>query len=185
MKYKVYTKTGDKGETSLFGGSRVPKNHPRIETYGTLDELSVFTGAIRDFDIDKKLKNQLIWIQGKLMVVSSILASEKETAKKKLPLLSENDILQLEKNIDNLDTELPELSTFIIPGGNTAVTSAHKARVICRRAERQVISLGETIQIDHTIIRFLNRLSDYFFVLSRKIAFDLKVQETYWKPDKY
>lgn len=182
MKYKIYTKTGDRGETSLFGGNRVSKNHPRIEAYGTIDELNVFTGAIRDFDIDQKLKEQLLWIQDKLMVVSSILATEKETAKKKLPTLSGNDILKLENDIDNFDAELSELKSFIVPGGVAATTAAHKARVICRRAERNVISLAETVEISQTVIQFLNRLSDYFFVLARKIAFDLKADETFWKP---
>ncbi len=184
MKYKIYTKTGDSGETSLFGGNRVSKSHPRIETYGTIDELNVFTGAIRDFYIDQKLKDQLIRVQYLLMVISSILATEKASALKKLPVLSEDDILELEKNIDNLDKELPELKVFVIPGGNAAVTATHKARVVCRRAERSVIALTETIQVDEIIIRFLNRLSDYFFILSRKIASDLNVEETLWKPER-
>ena len=181
MKYKVYTKTGDKGETSLFGGNRVSKTHPRIEAYGTLDELNVFTGAIRDYDIAQPLKEQIIWIQNRIMVISSLLATEKANAKTKLPQLLENDILQLEKYIDKFEAELPEQTAFIIPGGNIAVSSAHKARVICRRAERQVILLSQTIEIEEIIIRFLNRLSDYFFTLSRKIAYDLNAEETHWK----
>ncbi len=181
MKYKIYTKTGDRGETSLFGGNRVPKNHPRIEAYGTIDELNVFTGAIRDFDIDQQLKEQLLWIQDKLMVISSILATEKETAKKKLPTLSENDILKLENDIDNFDAELPEIKSFIIPGGIAATTAAHKARVICRRAERKIISLTETVEISQIVIQFLNRLSDYFFVLARRISQDSNAEETYWQ----
>ncbi len=184
MKYKVYTKTGDKGETSLFGGTRVPKTHPRIETYGTLDELNVFAGAIRDFDINKNLKDQIIWIQEKLMVISSILATEKESAKTKLPQLSENDITKLEKYIDEFEAILPEQTAFVIPGGNAAGSSAHKARVICRKTERQILLLTQTVEVEETIIHFLNRLSDYFFVLSRKIAFDLKVEETFWEPNK-
>ena len=184
MKYKVYTKTGDDGKTSLFGGTRVPKTHLRIETYGTIDELNVFAGAIRDYDISQPLKDQIIWVQDRLMIISSILATEKEDAKIKLPELSESDVSQLEKYIDEFEAVLPEQKAFIIPGGHTTISSVHKARVICRRAERQVLVLNQTIEVDKTIIHFLNRLSDYFFVLSRKITQDLNTEETYWKTEK-
>ncbi|RKX17357.1 MAG: cob(I)yrinic acid a,c-diamide adenosyltransferase [Candidatus Zixiibacteriota bacterium] len=184
MKYKVYTKTGDKGETSLFGGTRVPKTHPRIETYGTLDELNVFAGAIRDYDIPQPIKEQIIWIQDRLMVISSILATEKTNTKAKLPKLSKDDISQLEKYIDEFESGLPEQTAFIIPGGNIVVSSAHKARVVCRRAERQVLLLNQIIEIGETVICFLNRLSDYFFVLSRKISNDSNTEETYWRNEK-
>ena len=184
MGYKVYTKTGDKGETSLFGGTRVPKTHQRIETYGTLDELNVFAGSIRDYDISQPIKDQIVWVQDRLMVISSLLATEKENAKTKLPHLSSNDVPQLEKYIDEFENKLPEQKAFIIPGGNAAVSSIHKARVICRRAERQVLLLNQTVEVEKTIIRFLNRLSDYFFVLSRKISNDFNAEETYWRNEK-
>ena len=183
MKYKIYTKTGDNGETSLWGGTRVSKNHPRIETYGTLDELNVFTGSIRDFNIDKNITKQIIWIQSKLMVISSILATDKESAMAKLPQLMTDDILQLEKYIDEFEAVLPQQTAFIIPGGNAAVSAIHKARVICRRVERQTVGLAGTINVEKNIIHFLNRLSDYFFVLARKIAQDLNAEETYWQPE--
>ncbi|HIE15608.1 MAG TPA: cob(I)yrinic acid a,c-diamide adenosyltransferase [Bacteroidales bacterium] len=184
MKYKIYTKTGDKGETSLFGGNRVPKNHPRIETYGTLDELNVFAGALRDYDIYQTIKEQIFWIQGKLMVISSILATEKTSALNKLPTINEDDILKIESFIDMYESALPQQTAFIIPGGNSAVSAAHKARVICRRAERDIVSLTNIIEVPQIIIRFINRLSDYFFVLSRKISCDLKITESYWMPEK-
>lgn len=178
MKSKIYTKTGDKGETSLFGGQRVSKNHPRIVTYGTVDELNVFTGAIRDFPISKILKKQIMGIQNNLMVISSILATEKPELLKKLPGITIQDVEALEKFIDSFDSELLPLKKFIIPGGNQVVTAVHKARVVCRRAERLVIGLTLEFDIDKNIIRYLNRLSDYFFALSRKIAHDFKVNET-------
>ncbi len=184
MKSKIYTKTGDKGETSLFGGNRVPKNHPRLEAYGTVDELNVFVGSIRDFPIDNSLKEQIIIIQNKLMTISSILATEKADLLKKLPGVNEDDIKQLENYIDAFDKELPELKQFVIPGGNQAVSAAHKARVICRRAERLVIKLTSEFSVDEMVIKYLNRLSDYLFTLSRKIAKDLNVEETKWQTRK-
>ena len=183
-KIKVYTKTGDTGTTSLIGGTRVPKNHPRIEAYGNLDELNVFTGAIRDFDIDNSIKEQLVDIQKKIMNISAVLASDKQSAKTlKLNLTSE-DIEWLEKKIDEMEEHLPPLKSLVVPGGHPAVSACHKARVICRRAERSVISLTSLFKVETTIITYLNRLSDYFFVLGRKIATDKGFMETPWFPGK-
>jgi cob(I)alamin adenosyltransferase len=181
-KIKVYTKTGDTGTTSLIGGTRVPKSHPRIEAYGTLDELNVFTGAIRDFDIDNYLKEQLLEIQKMIMNISAVLATDKQTNKTVNLNVTPEDIEWLEKKIDEMDEHLPPLTSLVIPGGNSAVTACHKARVICRRAERSVISLNSLFKVDTTIITFLNRLSDYFFVLGRKIAADYGFMETPWFP---
>ena len=184
MKYKVYTKTGDKGETSLIGGTRVPKYHERIEAYGTLDELNVFVGAVRDFDIAETLKQQLINIQDRLMVISALLATDSEKWKQKQPQLSEQDIEFLEQAIDRFDEELPPLQAFVIPGGYLPSTAVHKARVICRAAERKVIALAQSVEIDDLIIKYLNRLSDYLFVLSRKIEYDAGFEAVSWVPKK-
>ena len=183
-KIKVYTKTGDTGTTSLIGGTRVPKNHPRIDAYGNLDELNVFTGAIRDFDIDTEIKEQLVEIQKKIMNISAVLASDKQMNKTVKLAVTPEDIDWLEKKIDEMEEHLPQLKSLVIPGGNQAVSACHKARVVCRRAERSVISLTSLFKVDTTIITYLNRLSDYFFVLGRKIAMDKGFMETPWFPGK-
>ena len=179
-KIKVYTKTGDAGFTSLIGGTRVEKNHPRIEAYGTLDELNVFVGAIRDFDIDNLLKEDLIEVQKKIMDISAVLASDKSSVKTGNLRIVPEDISWIEEKIDKMDAELPPLKSLIIPGGNAAVSACHKARVVCRRAERKVVELTRFFKVDTNILIFLNRLSDYFFVLARKVAFDLGYMETPW-----
>jgi cob(I)alamin adenosyltransferase len=182
MSYKIYTKTGDKGETSLIGGTRVPKFHERIEAYGTLDELNVFVGAIRDFDISAELQNQLIGIQDRLMVISALLATDSEELQKKQPQITDEDIQQLESYIDNFDEELPPLKAFVIPGGLPVSSAIHKARVICRNAERKVIALAQTVDVNPLLIRYLNRLSDYLFTLSRKVEKDFSFEPTPWMP---
>jgi len=179
---KIYTKQGDKGETSLIGGTRVPKYDERIEAYGTVDELNSFVGLIRDQDIDLHYKQVLLNIQNILFVVESHLASDNPESVSKLPSISNKDILILENEIDKMNEELPELKSFILPGGHTTVSYCHIARTICRRAERLTIKLTEKYNIDEIVVKYLNRLSDYFFVLARKLTKDLKVNEVLWKP---
>jgi cob(I)alamin adenosyltransferase len=179
--WKIYTKTGDSGETSLIGGKRVPKFHLRIEAYGTLDELNAFIGLIRDQDIDTKLKSVLLKIQTVVFTAESMLALDPESKTvRKLPEIKNADILLLESEIDRMNDELPPLTKFLLPGGHTVVSYCHIARTVCRRAERLVIKLSRREEVDETVLRFLNRLSDYFFVLSRKLAKDFGVEETYW-----
>jgi len=179
---KIYTKTGDKGKTSLLGGTRVPKNNLRIETYGTVDELNSYLGLVSDLDSDAERKNFIRNIQSRLFTIGSSLAAETERAKDFKPDLEENDVLLLENAIDKMNEVLPPMTNFIIPGGHQLVSTTHIARTVCRRAERLVIKLSETEEVETAVIIYLNRLSDYLFVLSRKQAFDLKVEEVPWKP---
>ncbi len=179
---KIYTKTGDKGETSLIGGTRVPKNHIRIETYGTVDELNSWIGLIRDQKINESHISLLLEIQDRLFTIGSILASDRENPKMKLPEISENDILILEKAIDEMDNSLEPMKSFVLPGGHTTLSYCHIARCVCRRAERLTVSLAETEKVNELIIKYLNRLSDYLFTLSRKLAQELGVIEHPWKP---
>ena len=178
---KIYTKTGDKGETSLIGGTRVPKHHIRIEAYGTVDELNSYIGLIRDQKIESHYKNILIEIQDRLFTIGSSLASDPVRSKMKIPQLDEKDIALLEKEIDEMNKTIPEMRSFILPGGHTTVSFCHIARCVCRRAERNTMHLLQTDYVNEVVIKYLNRLSDYLFVLSRKIALDLKVTETPWK----
>ena len=179
---KIYTKTGDDGTTSLFGGKRVSKAELRIETYGTVDELNSFIGLVRDQEVNQKRKNVLIEIQDRLFTVGSILATESGNTKVKIPSLSEEDIQFLEKEIDTMDAELPPMRFFVLPGGHPSVSHCHVARTVCRRAERLTIALNAQEKVDPLVIKYLNRLSDYLFVLSRKMAHELGVEETPWKP---
>ena len=179
---KVYTKTGDKGTTSLVGGKRVPKNHPRVEAYGTVDELISYIGVIRTYEIDSYYKDILYKVQDRLMVCAALLASDGSS--KTLPEIKDEDITLLEREIDNMETALPQLQYFILPGGNQATSFCHVARSVCRRAERSSIGLTDEFEIPENIIRYLNRLSDYLFVLSRKLSKDMNVEEVYWIPEK-
>lgn len=179
---KIYTKSGDQGYTSLIGGVRVPKHHLRIEAYGTVDELNSYIGLIRDQDINEALKENLKEIQDRLFTIGSSLASDPEKSKMKIPDLHEEDIEFLEKEMDKMTEQLPELKNFILPGGHTTVSYCHLARVVCRRAERITVHLAEVSFVDEMAIRYLNRLSDYLFTLSRKIAQDLGVEEYKWIP---
>jgi len=178
---KIYTKTGDKGSTSLIGGTRVPKHHIRIECYGTVDELSSWLGLIRDQEISENYKNVLLEIQDRLFTIESLLASD-NTNKYKLPEIIESDIVFLEKEIDSMTKELPQLKSFLLSGGNTIVSYCHIARTVCRRAERLVLRLSEEASVSELVLAYLNRLSDYLFVLSRKIAKENGADETLWKP---
>lgn len=178
---KIYTKTGDKGLTSLIGGTRVPKHHVRIEAYGTVDELNSYIGLVRDQPIEEHAMTVLIEIQDRLFTIGSSLASDPEKSKMKIPDLKEEDILLLENEMDKMNETLPEMRSFVLPGGHTTVSFCHVARCVCRRAERNVIHLSETGFVDELVIKYLNRLSDYLFVLSRKLAQDLNTREIPWK----
>lgn len=182
--WKIYTKTGDKGETSLIGGQRVKKNHHRIEAYGTVDELNAFVAAVRDADTIEFSRNALLKIQERLFSLESRLAAPDEAQLQQLPEIKEEDILFLEKEIDTMNEKLSPLSNFILPGGHPLVSAAHIARTVCRRAERTLISLNEKETIEEILIRYLNRLSDYLFVLARFYAFSLQAPEIIWKPEK-
>jgi cob(I)alamin adenosyltransferase len=179
---KIYTKTGDKGFTSLIGGTRVPKHHLRIESYGTIDELNSYIGLIRDQDIASNDKNFLKEIQDRLFTIGSSLAADPEKSKMMIPDLYAEDIEALEQEMDRINTQLPELKHFILPGGSTTVSYCHLARCVCRRAERLVVHLAEESAVDDKIIVYLNRLSDYLFTLARKIANDNKIPENQWIP---
>lgn len=182
MAFKIYTKTGDKGETSLIGGTRVAKHHIRIDAYGTIDELNSHIGLIRDQQIDGQSKQVLIEIQDRLFTIGSFLASDPEKSKMKIPDLKEEDITLLEQEMDKMNEKLPEMRSFILPGGHTTVSFCHIARCVCRRAERLTIHLSENSFVSDLVVKYLNRLSDYLFVLSRKFIQDLNVQEIPWKP---
>lgn len=177
---KIYTKTGDKGKTSLLGGTRVSKSDARIEAYGTIDELNSYVGLIRDTQTITSRRNVLKEIQDRLFTIGSHLATDKERNLSKLPDLHETDVEFLEKQMDDMDRELPEMKSFILPGGHVYVSYCHLARCVCRRAERLTIGLSEVVDIEPIIIRYLNRLSDYLFVLGRKLAMELGVEEVPW-----
>ncbi|TZF84769.1 cob(I)yrinic acid a,c-diamide adenosyltransferase [Pedobacter sp. BS3] len=179
---KIYTKTGDKGETSLIGGVRVPKYHLRIECYGTVDELNSCIGLIRDLGVEADQDAVLRQVQDRLFVIGSLLASDPERSKMKVPDLNNEDIALLETEIDNMNAVLPELRHFILPGGSVIVSHCHIARCVCRRAERLVVHLAEESFVDQQVIIYLNRLSDYLFVLARKLCFDHGIVENTWLP---
>ena len=188
---KVYTKTGDSGTTALFGGTRVPKHHIRIESYGTVDELNSHIGLIRDQEMSDLYKNVLIEVQDRLFTIGAILATppEKETLKNGQPRLQnlgiiESDIVFLENEIDTMEEALPPMTHFVLPGGHTTVSYCHIARCVCRRAERLAVHLNDIEHTDELVIKYLNRLSDYLFVLARKLSHDLNADEVQWIPRK-
>ncbi|UKJ05914.1 cob(I)yrinic acid a,c-diamide adenosyltransferase [Solitalea lacus] len=179
---KIYTKTGDKGTTALIGGTRVAKHHLRIDSYGTVDELNSYIGLIRDQQISEAYKSILKEIQDRLFTVGASLASDPNKSKMIIPDLHESDITLLEKEMDEMNSQLPELRHFVLPGGHTTVSFCHLARTVCRRAERLVVELAEDGTVNELVIKYLNRLSDYLFVLARKLAKDLKADEYIWIP---
>lgn len=179
---KIYTKTGDKGQTSLIGGTRVPKYHLRIESYGTVDELNSYIGLIRDQNISVHHQEFLKNIQDRLFTVGSSLASDPEQSKMVIPDLYEEDVVLLEQEIDAMNNELPALKHFILPGGNSTASYCHLARCVCRRAERLTVHLAESSFVDSNVIKYLNRLSDYLFVLARKIVAENNDSENIWIP---
>ncbi len=177
---KIYTKTGDKGKTSLFGGTRVSKADDRLEAYGTVDELNSHIGLIRDTQLDANRRHLLKEIQGRLFTIGANLATDKESKKDKVPDLLETDINLLEDEMDRMEATLTPMTSFILPGGHINVSYCHIARCVCRRTERLTIKLAESVAIEPIIIRYLNRLSDYLFVLSRMVAKELGVKEVPW-----
>lgn len=179
---KIYTKKGDQGKTGLIGGTRVPKNAIRIDAYGTVDELNSFIGVVRDYEIDLDCKKQLIEIQDRLFTIGSSLASDPEKSSMKIPDLKESDVQILEQWMDEMDEKLPEMRFFVLPGGNHAVSFCHVARCVCRRAERIIVELNENEFVAPLVLTYMNRLSDYLFVLSRKITQDLGAEEQPWHP---
>lgn len=179
---KIYTKTGDEGLTSLIGGTRVPKFHHRIECYGTVDELNSYIGLIVCQDIDPYYQKILKEIQDRLFTIGSSLAADPEKSRMKIPDLHNEDISLLEQEMDKMNELLPELTHFILPGGNTVVSYCHVARCICRRAERLTVQLATESFVDAKMTVYLNRLSDYLFVLARKLNLDAGTQENIWLP---
>jgi cob(I)alamin adenosyltransferase len=188
---KIYTKTGDKGTTALFGGTRVPKHHIRIESYGTVDELNSHIGLIRDQAIALHYKHVLMGIQDRLFTVGAILATDPEKATLKngkdrlnIPKISDADILNLEQEMDTMNDALPPMTHFVLPGGHQTVSFCHIARCVCRRAERMATALNELEPFQPETLMYLNRLSDYLFVLARKLSYDLQAEEIKWIPRK-
>ena len=184
MAFKIYTKTGDKGKTSLIGGTKVAKSHMRIESYGTTDELNSYIGLVRDHVEQPAVREFLQEIQDRLFTIGSSLATDPEKdAKVMIPDLKEGDVTALEAEIDAMNEVLPEMRNFILPGGHVAVSTTHIARCVCRRAERLCVNMVEHEQfVDPLVIKYLNRLSDYLFVLARYIGQTLQVAEIPWRP---
>ena len=184
---KIYTKTGDKGTTALFGGTRVPKHHIRIESYGTIDELNSHIGLIRDQAIDPIHKKVLMEIQDRLFTVGAILATDPEKTTLKngkdrlnIPKISESDIKLLEDNMDNMNAALPPMTNFVLPGGHQTVSFCHIARTVCRRAERLASHLNDMEPFQPETLMYINRLSDYLFVLVRKLSHELQAEQIKW-----
>jgi cob(I)alamin adenosyltransferase len=182
---KIYTKGGDKGKTSLLGGTRVPKHHIRIEAYGTTDELNSCIGLlIEELPNDSDQKALLKTVQYKIFELGASLATEPDKQQLYAPDLTEAHIQQLEEAIDAMQAVLPKQKYFVLPGGHRSVAMAHLCRTVCRRAERQVVLLNEKDPVHPVILPFLNRLSDYLFVVSRKLAQDFGADEVFWIPEK-
>jgi cob(I)alamin adenosyltransferase len=177
---KIYTRTGDDGTTSLAGGRRVPKYHVRVEAYGSVDELISWIGLLRDYNENSKRKELLIFIQDQLMICAAALASDPENKGRRKFLPDPDSVKRLEKEIDRMEKKLKPLSNFILPGGNILVSYCHIARCVCRRAERSVLKLNQTEKSPEIVARFLNRLADYLFVLSRIICLELDIEEIKW-----
>lgn len=184
MSLKIYTKTGDKGNTSLIGGTKVPKSDLRIEAYGTVDELNSFIGLCRDLISDEPARELLQSVQDRLFVVGAALACDPEKEPKmKIPDLQPEDVTALEKAIDKMNETLPVMKFFILPGGHPAVSQLHIARCVCRRAERCCVRLElESNEVEPIILQYLNRLSDYLFVLGRYVGHTMGIAEIAWKP---
>lgn len=182
MAFKIYTKTGDSGETALFGGKRLPKDHLRIEAYGTVDELNAHIGVIKDFSSEETTTALLLAIQHQLFTIGSHLACDPEK-QMKLPEISMQSIVDLEVEIDRLTSELPELKHFVLPGGHLSNSFCHVARCVCRRAERAVVALSHSEPVEPILIQYLNRLSDYLFTLCRAFSQWNDVEEVKWMPN--
>lgn len=180
----VYTKTGDKGMTSLVGGSRVPKTHARLEAYGTVDELNAHLGLLSTYLQDETDRAFLLRIRHKLFVIGSHLATDQEKMElKTASILPTEDVTRMEEEIDRIDSTLPELRAFVLPGGSRGAAVCHVARTVCRRAERLILALSETCRVAPEVLAFVNRLSDYLFILSRKINHETQNNEIFWDKD--
>ncbi|MEM8938261.1 MAG: cob(I)yrinic acid a,c-diamide adenosyltransferase [Bacteroidota bacterium] len=185
MSVKLYTKTGDKGETSLLGGKKVSKADLRIEAYGNVDELNAFIGHLKDQEsIENRFKQQLYWIQKHLFTIGSILAVEEGFKGFELPKISESEVRHLETWIDDCESKVPPLKNFILPGGHTSVSLAHVCRTVCRRTERSIVALSNSNDVDQVILQFMNRLSDYLFIFARVTSVILNTSEIPWSPDR-
>lgn len=184
MALKIYTKTGDLGKTSLIGGTKVPKSHLRIESYGTVDELNSYIGLVGDLVANEPINKVLKEVQDRLFTIGSSLACDPDKeSQMKIPDLKESDVEMLEKEIDAMNEVLPPMKHFILPGGHQAVSTIHVVRCVCRRAERLCVNMQEhDLFVDPLVIKYLNRLSDYLFVLGRYVAHLLGVAEVAWKP---
>jgi len=184
MSLKIYTKTGDTGTTSLIGGTKVSKSHLRIEAYGTIDELNSYIGLCRDLVADEQSRSTLVEVQDRLFTIGSSLACDPiKEPKMRIPDLKEADISFLELEIDRMSESIPPMKNFILPGGHVIASHLHIARCVGRRAERCCVRLEvESLEVEPVILKYLNRLSDYLFVLSRYTACQLKVEEITWKP---
>ncbi len=188
---KIYTKTGDAGQTSLYGGTRVPKYHLRIESYGTVDELNSYIGLLKDQSVSDEIKNCLTKIQNELFTLGAMLATPPAKEKLKsgkerlnIPKIGLEEVEFLESQIDLYETVLPQMTHFILPGGHVSVSTCHIARCICRRAERRIVQLQEHEPINEMVLSYMNRLSDFLFVLARKLSLDKQAVETLWIPKK-
>lgn len=181
---KIYTKKGDTGQTALFGGTQVPKHHIRIEAYGTVDELNSFIGYLSGHKETLLYRGILDQVQDRLFTLGSNLAADPSKGNLVLPDIRDEDITLLENEMDRMEADLPELRNFILPGGHPIVGLCHVVRTVCRRAERQVVALAEQEEVPEIIVRYLNRLSDYFFMLARRLAHDLGIDEIAWRPRK-
>lgn len=179
---KIYTRTGDQGDTSLFGGKRVLKSDLRIDAYGTVDELNACIAVVRDQEVNKKREHFLIQVQDRLFTIGSMLATVPGNTTVRIPHLDTTDVASLEEAIDQMEVHLEPLRNFILPGGHISISHCHVARTVCRRAERKIVALIQAEPVDQLIIRYVNRLSDYLFVLARAMAEELNVKETPWKP---
>lgn len=187
---KIYTKTGDSGTTGLFGGTRVPKHHIRIQSYGTVDELNSWVGMLRDQPIAEPHRNHLLQVQDRLFTAGAMLAVDPDKAELKkggprlsIPPVTAADVEALEAHIDVLEESLPPMTHFILPGGHPSVSTCHIARTVCRRAERMTTLLGEQSPVAPEILAYLNRLSDYLFVLARKLSAEVGADEIKWIPE--
>ena len=180
---KIYTKKGDKGKTQLLGGSMVGKNHEKLECYGTIDELNSFIGNIYDDNINLPHKSILRNVQNQLFKLGSIISFDGKKENMQLQNITHKDVTILEESIDYIEDKLPTLNAFILPSGHPTASKCHIARTVCRRAERRLVSLGEKIEIDDLHLQYLNRLSDYLFMLARAILHENQASETEWQKD--
>lgn len=183
MSFKIYTKTGDDGQTSLYGGRRVDKFNIRIDAYGTVDELNAHLGLIRDLTDDTSVQFALKKIQNSLFTIGAMLASDPEKKGLNVPLIEASQVLEMEAKIDEIDAKLPPLTNFILPGGHPIISQTHIARCVCRRAERIIVYLSDMEYVDPIVLQYMNRLSDFLFMLARFFTMELGIDEDKWTVD--